>query len=418
MSMTMVEKILAKHSGNKIVKPGQIVECTVDVAMTHDATARVIPIFRAMGGTKVWDKNKIIVPIDHWVPADTALSASNQERIRMFAYEQDLTYFYDVKEGVCHQVLPEKGHILPGQLIIGKDSHTTTYGAFGAFSTGVGDTDMAAIYLEGKTWLKVPETVRIVLKGKIQPSIMGKDVILFVMGQLGIEYANYRSIEFTGEVIDSLSMESRMTMCNMSVEMGAKCAMMAPDEKTFAYLAAIGRTEYEAVYPDEGANYSEKLIFDLSDLKPQLAEPFSPDKVKSVDAFTGIKVNQVYLGSCTNGRIEDLEAAYHILKGKKVARHVRMYISPASRSVYLEAEKRGYLTAFVEAGAVILNPTCGACHGGQMGLLAPGEVCVSTCNRNYPGRMGSTEGLIYLSNPATAAACAVAGEIVNPEVSL
>jgi 3-isopropylmalate/(R)-2-methylmalate dehydratase large subunit len=416
MNMTLAEKILAKKSARQSVKPGEILECTVDMAMSHDATVRVIPPFREMGGTKVWDKDRIVVLIDHWVPADSEESASSQEAIRNFAFEQDLPFFYDVKEGTCHQVLPEKGHVLPGQLIIGTDSHTTTYGAFGAFATGVGPTDMAAIYLEGKTWLKVPETIKIIVNGKLGPLIMGKDLILFLLGRLGTDFANYRAMEFCGESIVGLSMDSRMTMCNMGIEMGAKAAMIVPDNKTYSYLNSINRNGFESVFPDEGAVYAETLEFDVSGLKPQVAGPFSPDNVKNVDELAGIKINQVYLGSCTNGRLEDLEMAYRIIKGKKIPKHVRMYISPASRGIYLQSSKLGYLEAFVEAGAVILNPSCGACFGGQMGLLAPGEVCVATTNRNYRGRMGSVESQVYLASPATAAACAVAGEITNPEV--
>jgi homoaconitate hydratase family protein len=416
MNMTLAEKILARKSARKRVKPGDILECDVDIAMSHDATARVIPPFREMGGVKVWDRNRIVVVIDHWVPADSEDSATSQKEIRNFAFEQDLPFFYDVKEGTCHQVLPEKGHARPGQLIIGTDSHTTTYGAFGAFGTGVGPTDMAAIYLEGKTWLRVPESIRIIVHGRPGPLIMGKDIILFLLGRLGTDFADYKSIEFTGESIEGLGMDGRMTLCNMALEMGAKAAMIAPDHKTYSFLNSIGRTDFEPVFPDEGADYAETLEFDISSLKPQIAAPFSPANVKNVDQLAGIKIDQVYLGSCTNGRLEDLEIACRIMRGKSIPKHVRMYVSPASRTTYLQASKLGYLDAFVEAGAVILNPNCGACLGGQMGLLAPGEVCVATTNRNYKGRMGSTESQVYLASPATAAACAIAGEIVNPEV--
>jgi 3-isopropylmalate/(R)-2-methylmalate dehydratase large subunit len=413
--LTIAEKILAKRAGKKAVRPGQIIECSVDLAFAHDATCRILKPFFRMGGAKVWDSERLIMLLDHLVPADSETTAQNHKNVREFAFDQELKYFYDVKEGICHQVLPEKGHVMPGMFIVGSDSHTTTHGAFGSFATGLGDTDMAAVFLDGQTWLRVPETVQIVLLGSPPEDIVGKDIILYLLGKLGAAFANYRCIEFAGSALKNINMESRMTICNMCMEMGAKAAIFPPDEITFTYLEKTTTSSYETFFSDSPDDFCERLEFDVSRLKPQMAAPHSPANVSEVSRFSGIKVNQVYLGSCTNGRLEDLNSAYRILKGKTIAKTVRMYISPASREIYLTALKLGYLTAFAEAGAVILNPTCGACLGGQMGLLAANEVCVSTCNRNYPGRMGSAEGRIYLSSPATAAATAIAGVIATAE---
>ena len=415
--MTISEKILANKSGAEYVQAGSIVECDVDLAMSTDNTARVLPIFREMGGEKIWDNEKLVIPIDHWVPADSEATALSQRKVREFASDQKLRYFYDVKEGVCHQVLPEKGHVRPGMLIVGKDSHTTTYGAFGAFATGMGETDVASIYIDGRTWFKVPQTIKVTLNGRLADGVIGKDVVLYLLGQLGIEYANYHALEFYGDVIEQLSVESRMTICNMCMEMGAKAAIIPPDRKTFDYLHSLDVDEYTCVFADDDACYLEKLEFDLSGLRPQIAAPHSPANTCDIGQLGGVKVDQVYLGSCTNGRLEDIRIAAEYMKGKKVADNVRMYLSPASRTTYLDAVEAGYIADLVEAGAIILNPTCGACLGGQMGLLAPEEVCVSTCNRNYIGRMGSAQAKIYLCGPLIAAASAVAGYITYPEVA-
>lgn len=415
--MTISEKILARKAHLEKTSAGNIVECEIDLVMSTDNTARILPIFYAMGGQRVWDGKKLAIPIDHWVPADSDVTASNHCLIRDFVKEQNIENFFDVKEGVCHQVLPEKGLTRPGMLIVGKDSHTTTYGAFGAFATGMGETDVAAIYIDGKTWFKVPHTIKITLNGKIKKGVVGKDIILYLLGQLGIEYANYQAIEFYGDAIAQLSIDDRMSICNMAMEMGAKAAIIPPDQVTKAFLDGVGATDYSMVYADPDAKYIAELTFDISDLEPQIAAPGSPGNAFSIKNAPEIKVDQVYLGSCTNGRLSDIRIAAEYLKGKKVAPNVRMYVSPASRKVYLDAVRAGYIETLIEAGAIILNPTCGACLGGQMGLLAPNEVCVSTCNRNYSGRMGSAQANIYLSGALVAAACAAAGYIAKPEVS-
>jgi len=414
--MTISEKILASHAKQNSVRPGEIVQCEVDTVMSTDSTSRVLPIFEKMGGKFIWDQSRLVIPLDHWVPADSVSMADAHRTVRQFAKDQNLKYFYDVKAGVCHQVFCENGHAVPGALIVGKDSHTTTYGAFGAFSTGMGETDTASIYLDGSTWFKVPETIKIILNGPLPKNTVGKDIALFLIGQLGIEFANYRAIEYYGTAIQQLSMAGRMTLCNISMEMGAKAAIIPPDEVTFSFLRQLGISDFSPVYSDDNSSYCDVLSFDVSHLEPQIALPGSPGNSVPISDMPDVRVDQVYLGSCTNGRLEDLKSAAEYLRGKQIAGHVRMYVAPASQKVYKDALHAGYIESLVDAGAIILNPSCGACIGSRTGLLAPGEICVSTCNRNYPGRMGSVDSRIYLCGPLVAAACAAAGYIKKPEV--
>ena len=415
MSMTIAEKILARASGRKSVSPGEIVEAKIDVAMIHDLTGPlVIHIFREIGAAKVWNPNKIVMVFDHQVPANSIDAAQNHMVLRKFASEQKIQNFYDLFEGICHQVVPEKGFALPGSLIVGADSHTTTYGALGCVSTGVGATDMAAVFATGKLWFRVPESIKIVLEKKLPRRVMAKDVILKIIGDLGAEGANYCSAEFTGQGIRNITMDGRMTMCNMGVEMGTKNAIVPPDEVTKKYLTGRAKQRYSAVYSDSDAQYIETYTYDLSELEPQVACPHRVDNVKPVAEVGKIEIDQAFLGSCTNARMEDLEAAAAILRGKKVSRHVRLIVSPASRDVYQKALDGGLIKIFVEAGALVEAPCCAACMGAHVGILGPGEVCISSSNRNFRGRQGSPESKVYLASPATVAASAIKGVITDP----
>ena len=414
MSMTIAEKILARASGRKSVSPGEIVEAKIDVAMIHDLTGPlVIHIFREIGAAKVWNPNKIVMVFDHQVPANSIDAAQNHMVLRKFASEQKIQNFYDLFEGICHQVVPEKGFALPGSLIVGADSHTTTYGALGCVSTGVGATDMAAVFATGKLWFRVPESIKIVLEKKLPRRVMAKDVILKIIGDLGAEGANYCSAEFTGQGIRNITMDGRMTMCNMGVEMGTKNAIVPPDEVTKKYLTGRAKQRYSAVYSDSDAQYIETYTYDLSELEPQVACPHRVDNVKPVAEVGKIEINQAFLGSCTNARMEDLEAAAAILRGKKVSRRVRLIVSPASRDIYQKALDGGLIKIFVEAGALVEAPCCAACMGAHVGILGPGEVCISSSNRNFRGRQGSPESKVYLASPATVAASAIKGVITD-----
>ncbi len=395
-----------------MVEPGEIIEAGVDYAMSHDGTSVLaIKAFKEMGSRKVWDPKRIIMPFDHIVPANNETAATLQKEVRTWAREQCITNFFDCGSGVCHQVLPEQGFALPGLLVIGADSHSCTYGAFGAFATGVGATDMAEIYSRGRLWLKVPETVAIRLKGKLKPSVSAKDIALMVIGELGADGATYKAVEYIGSTIEDLSISGRMTLCNLGVEMGAKAAIVPPDEKTDDFLRGRARSEYSHVYSDPGS-YDEEIEYDVSGLEPQVAVPFRVDNVRPVTELEGKEIDQVFIGTCTNGRLEDLEVAARIIGDQKVK--ARTLIIPASREVMLDALSAGIIETFVQAGAIIAPPGCGPCLGAHMGVLGEGEVCLSTSNRNFPGRMGKG-GLVYLASPATAAASAVSGCITSPE---
>jgi 3-isopropylmalate/(R)-2-methylmalate dehydratase large subunit len=418
MGSTLSEKILALKTGASRCCAGDIVECKIDLVIAHDATVKVLPIFHEMGGESVWNPERIVMLIDHWTPAVSEATAKNQRTIRRFVREQNLNYFYGSAEGVCHQVLADYGHVRPGMLILGTDSHTCTSGAFGAFAAGMGTTDMAAVFLDGKTWLRVPETIRFELTGQTRPWVMSKDVILHLLRRFGTEYALYKTIEFGGDYIRRLSMSGRMTICNMGAEMGCKTAIVMPDATTSDYLKSFKPASYQVLLSDENASFVKKHTVDVSGLCPQVALPHSPGNVVDISEVEGTEVDQVFLGSCTNGRLEDLAIAARILQGKHVSGNVRLIVTPASRLVYLEAVKRGYTQYLLEAGALITNPGCGACFGGHGGLLAAGERCLATTNRNFRGRMGSTEAEIYLASPATAAATSLTGRITSAEAHL
>ncbi len=415
MGMTITEKILARASGKKSVSPSEIVEAKIDAAMIHDLTGPLaIHIFREIGVAKVWDPKKIVIVCDHQVPANSIDAAQNHIVLRKFASEQKIQNFYDIFEGICHQVVPEKGFALPGSLIVGADSHTTTYGALGCVSAGVGATDMAAVFATGKLWFRVPDSIKIVLEKKLSRRVMAKDVILKIIGDLSAEGVNYRSAEFTGPGIRNITMDGRMTMCNMGVEMGTKNAIVPPDDVTEQYLTGRAKRSYSAVHSDTDAQYAETHTYDLSELEPQVACPHNVNNIKPVAEVEKIEIDQAFLGSCTNGRIEDLEAAAAVLRGKKVSRRVRLIVSPASRDIYRKALDDGLIKIFVEAGALVEAPCCAACMGCHVGILAPGEVCISTSNRNFRGRQGSPESKVYLASPATVAASAIKGIITDP----
>jgi methanogen homoaconitase large subunit len=408
---TISEKILTRACG-KEAHADDFVIANVDYAMAHDGTSVLaVKSFREMGVKKVWNPEKIIIPFDHIVPANTEKAAFLQRDTRHWIKEQGITNFYDSGTGICHQVVPENGFAMPGKLIIGADSHSCTYGAFGAFATGVGATDMAEIFASGKLWLRVPHTIRINVEGTLPAGVSAKDMTLYIIKKVGADGANYRAVEYYGETISSLSMSGRMTLCNMGIEMGAKTGIVPPDEKTFEYLKGRARDEYTPVYADKDADYIVEFNFDVGDLEPQVAKPHEVDNVFGISDVAGTPVDQVFIGSCTNGRYEDLEVVAKILSGKKVK--ARTIVLPASRSVLIKATESGIITTLLEAGAIIAPPGCGPCLGAHMGVICEGETCLSTSNRNFKGRMG-TGGLIYLSSPETAAASALRGEIADP----
>ncbi len=415
--MTITEKILAAHAGLDVVKPGQIIKAKVDFALANDITAPLaIKAFKAAGGKKVFDKDRIALILDHFTPNKDIPSAIQCQEVREFAYEQNITHFYDVGQvGIEHVFLPEKGLVLPGDLVIGADSHTCTYGALGAFSTGVGSTDLGAVMLTGEIWLKVPASTRLIYKGNLPKWVMGKDLILHTIGDIGVEGALYKAMEFGGEAISQLSMDSRFTMANMAIEAGAKNGIFIPDEKTENYIRSRAQRKYYIYQNDEDANYVSVKEYNISNLEPQIALPHSPGNVRGISEIGEIKIDQVVIGSCTNGRIEDLQVAASLLKGHKIAKGVRCIVIPATQMVYLEALRQGIIEIFIKAGAAVSTPTCGPCLGGHMGVLAPGEKAISTTNRNFIGRMGHPQSEVYLSNPAVAAASAIAGKIISPE---
>ncbi len=412
---TISEKVLARTGSKDTVTPGDIVSAKVDMAMSHDNAALVSKVFKTIGVEKVWDKNKIVIPIDHRAPANVIKTAEGHKSIREFVKEQQIPNFYDIRVGICHQIMPEKGHVSAGMLIVGTDSHTTTYGAFGAFSTGIGATEMAGVWATGELWLRVPDTYKINLTGKLPDGVYTKDIILYIIGDLRADGADYRAIEFYGDTVDNMSISERMTICNMSMEMGAKAAIVPPDDKTFEYLKGAGADDsFEAVYSDEDASYEKELNYDVADLEPQISCPHTVDNVKPLSEVKGTEINQALIGSCTNGRIDDLRIAAKILKGKTVHPDVRLIVIPASQDVFLEAMEDATIQTFVKAGGVILNPGCGPCLGAHQGIMAAGERAIASTNRNFKGRMGSPDSEVYLSSPATVAASAITGEITDP----
>lgn len=413
MGMTIAEKILAKKAGKDIVKPGEFIIANVDLAMSHENADMVLKNFVKLGLEKVWDPEKIVIIFDHRIPAETIKTATTHKRLREFVRKQGIKYFHDIGYGICHQVLAEE-YDKPGMLIVGTDSHTTTHGALGAFATGIGATDMAMVWATGKIWLRVPETIKIVAKGKWPRGVYSKDFIIYTIGRLGVDGANYKAVEFHGPAIEELSISSRLVITNMSMEMGAKAAIIPPDNKTLEYVRKNIGTDFEPVYPDNDAEYEAVHEIDVSGLEPMVAAPHSPGNAKTVKEVEGTKIHQAFIGTCTNGRLEDLKVAAEILEDRKIHPDVRLIVGPASLRVLKEALKLGLIDTFLDAGAVIIPPGCGPCLGKHQGVLAPGEVCISTANRNFKGRMGSPEAFIYLASPATVAASAIEGKITDP----
>jgi 3-isopropylmalate/(R)-2-methylmalate dehydratase large subunit len=414
--MTLAEKILAAHCGKKKVIPGELINVRVDMVLANDITAPIaIKEFRRIGVKRVFDPQKIVMVPDHFVPNKDILSAEQAKLMREFALEQGLIHFEVGQMGIEHVILPEKGLVLPGDVVIGADSHTCTYGAVGAFSTGMGSTDIAAAMATGDIWMKVPQTIKFVYRGKLRKWVTGKDLILHTIGDIGVDGALYAAMEFTGEAIAALSMDSRFTMANMAIEAGGKAGIFLVDKKTLAYVKPRAQRPFKVYQPDQDAEYARVVEYDVSRVEPQVAFPHLPSNTKPISKGGKIKIDQVVIGSCTNGRLEDIQIAAKVLKGKQVAPHVRCIIIPGSQQVYLEALRGGLVEAFINAGAVVSTPTCGPCLGGYMGILAAGERCVSTTNRNFVGRMGSTKSEVYLANPAVAAASAIAGRIAGPE---
>jgi len=415
--MNITEKILAKASGKKVVHSGEIVDANVDMVMVNDLTGPLaVEAFKKIGVQKVWDNQKAVVVLDHQVPAESVKAAELHRTLRQFAEDQKLR-IYDVgKGGICHQVMPEKGHVVPGTAIVGADSHTCTYGAFGAFATGIGSTEAAAVLATGKIWLKVPKAIKVKVSGEFQKFVTPKDLILSIIGRLKVDGAIYESAEFTGPTIKGMSIAGRMTLCNMAVEMGAKNGIIEPDEITREFLEGRVKSmpNFEALKSDKDALYERTVQFDVSKMEPQVACPSSVDNVKPVAEVGNVPIEQAFIGSCTNGRIEDLRLAAQVLKGKMVKDGVRAIVIPASQEVYSQALNEGLLEVFTVAGAMVCGSACGPCLGGHIGLLAAGETCVSTSNRNFIGRMGSTQASVFLASPATVAASAVTGKITDP----
>lgn len=412
--MHAIEKILAKKAGKDSVVTGEIVNCFIDMAGINDLYLQTVRSFFEMGGNRVYDPSKVIMFLDHYAPASTITQADNQKQFREFCWDQGIDLLIDINEGVCHQVLADRGLSYPGELIVVTDSHTTTHGAFGAFGTGVGATDLATILITGKLWFRVPEIIRINFEGQLPKGVYAKDIILHAIGELGADYAVYKAVEFGGSVIQQLSISERMALCNMTTEMGAKTAYIQPDEVTMAFVKENVTREYEVFTTDPGYQYAAEHTFDVSKLAPQVAAPFSVDNVHDITRFVGRQINQAYLGSCTGGRLEDLAIAAKILDGKKINPRTRMIVVPASRDVLLQAMEKGYMKTLINAGATFVTPGCASCLGTHQGMLAGGETCISSTNRNFPGRMGHVKGEIFLGSPAAVAASALEGKITDP----
>jgi homoaconitate hydratase family protein len=411
---TLSEQILARNSGQARVRPGQVVDCAVDLALSHDNTLLVSRQFRQIGLPRVWDPDRCVVTFDHRGPAATIEVADGHREVREFLQAQGITRFYDVGYGICHQVLPEEGLVRPGMVLVGTDSHTTTHGAFGAFALGIGATEMAGVWATGRLWFRVPETVRVELTGHLQRRVYTKDLILDLIGRSGLDGFDYHTVEFTGSLFDGLTVDSRMTIANLAMEMGAKNAFCPTDEALLSWLERTTTGPLEPIAPDPDAVYERQEAIDVSALEPQVACPNSVDNVRPVREVQGTRVDQVFIGTCTNGRLEDLQQAAEVLRGEKVAPHVRAMAVPASRKVFLQALQDGTVQALTEAGVSFQTAGCGPCLGAHQGLLGKGEVCFSTTNRNFQGRMGHRESQVYLGSPATAAATALYGVITDP----
>ena len=418
MGMTMTQKILAAHAGLKEVKAGQFIEADLDIVLGNDVTTPVaMNEFKRMGAKGVFDKSKVVIVPDHFTPNKDIKAAEQCKRIREFAVAEEIENYFEVGQmGIEHALLPEKGLVVAGDLVIGADSHTCTYGALGAFSTGIGSTDMAAGMARGKAWFKVPTAIKFDLRGKMTKWVSGKDVILHIIGMLGVDGALYKSMEFMGEGLANLTMDDRLAMANMAIEAGAKNGIFMVDDKTIAFLKEAGNKPYTVYAPDADAEYDETYVIELDKIRPTVSFPHLPDNTRTIDEVGEVKIDQVVIGSCTNGRMEDMRVTASILKGKQVAKHLRVIIFPGTQKIYLQCINEGLAQIFVEAGAVFSTPTCGPCLGGHMGILAAGERAIATTNRNFVGRMGHPESEVYLSSPAVAAASALTGKISNPEL--
>jgi 3-isopropylmalate/(R)-2-methylmalate dehydratase large subunit len=429
MPYTIAEKILMAHAGLKNIKPGDFIEADVDIALGNDITAPLaIEEFKKAGFKKVFDRTKVVLVPDHFTPAKDLRSANQAKILQNFAREQKITHYYEIGcMGIEHALLPEKAVVLPGDLVIGADSHTCTYGALGCYSTGLGSTDLARAYADGKCWFKVPESIKFIYKGKLNKFVSGKDLILYTIGQIGVDGALYAAMEFTGPVIEKLEMDSRFSMSNMAIEAGARAGIIEPDEITWEYVAAALKNEKSKVKlaslkarskkmsSDKDAHYAKTYDWDVSGLEPQVACPHLPSNVKPVSELKNTIIDQVVIGSCTNGRISDLRVAAKILKGKKIKPGMRLIVIPATQKIYREAIEEGLVEIFIKAGGIVSTPTCGPCLGGHIGILTEGETCLATTNRNFIGRMGSPKSFVYLSNPAVAAASAITGRITHPQ---
>lgn len=413
--MTLAEKILSAHAGRESVKVGEFVNVKVDMVMASDLTAHIAADqFERMGAKRPFDPQKVVFVMDHFFPNKDVAAAEQIKRLREFSKKHGLLFVEAVDGGIEHVYLPEKGLVLPGDVVVGADSHTCTYGALGAFATGMGSTDIAVAMVTGEIWMKVPPTIKFNYQGKLPPWVTGKDLILYTIGRITVDGALYAAMEFTGEAIEELSMDSRFTMANMAIEAGAKTGIFAVDEKTRTYVAGRSTRPYKVYTTDSEADYASIIEYDVSKLEPQVAVPHSPDNVRSISEVSDIKVDQVVIGSCTNGRLEDFEYAARVLRGKRVHPDIRCIVIPGSQEVYLAALQAGFIEVFARAGAIVGPPTCGPCVGGHMGILAAGERCASTTNRNFIGRMGSPRSEIYLVNPAVAAASAITGRLTDP----
>jgi 3-isopropylmalate/(R)-2-methylmalate dehydratase large subunit len=417
MEMTITEKILAGHTGKKSVSPGDLIMSKVDIALGNDITAPLsIEEFKKIGAKKVFNKDKVVLVPDHFAPNKDIKSAQQVRILKDFAREYKITNYFEMgRMGIEHALLPEVGLVLPGDVIIGADSHTCTYGALGAFSTGVGSTDLAAAMITGEIWFKVPESMKFIFYGKLKKWVTGKDLILYTIGKIGVDGALYKAMEFTGEIIDNLSIDGRFTMANMAIEAGAKSGIINPDDITMEYVEGRAKRKFKIYKSDKDASYSEVFEFNGDDIEPQVAFPHLPSNTKPISKVGNVKIDQVVVGSCTNGRISDLREAASVLKGKKVHKDVRMIVIPATQRIYKMAIDEGLINIFIDAEVVVSTPTCGPCLGGHMGVLAEGERAISTTNRNFVGRMGHPKSEVYLSNPAVAAASAVLGKISSPE---
>lgn len=412
--MHAIEKIMAKAAGKHSIETGEILMAKIDFAEINDLYLQTVYSFREMGGKNVWDSEKIAFVFDHYAPASTIKAATIHKEMREFAKEQRLTHHFDINCGVCHQVMPEAGLIFPGMIILATDSHTTTHGAFGALGTGIGATEMATVLMTGELWMRVPEVIEIRLEGEAQKNVLPKDVILNVLGRIKADGAVYKAVDFTGSYVENLGVAGRMVLCNMAVEMGAKTAYMQPNDQVMKYIEERVSLPYEVQFTDEGYEYSESHIFDVTAITPQVSKPSSVDNVSDLVTNNKIKVDQCFVGTCTGGRLEDIAVAADTVRGKKIANGVRFLVIPASNEVMEKAMEHGYITDLIKAGATISTPGCGPCLGAHEGILAPGEVCVTASNRNFPGRMGSTDAGLYLASPLTVAASALTGYLTDP----